>query len=434
METKTIHLQNVTVDGEIVIPGDKSISHRAIMLGSIASGKTTAENFLTGEDCLNTAQIFRELGVQVDITGTDVVIESAGIQKWQSPQKSLDCGNSGTTARLLLGILAGSPVTATVVGDQYLSKRPMDRVVYPLRDMGAHITSEQEELVLPLTVQGTTLRAVEYTPPVASAQVKSAILFAGLQASGTTVVHELSKTRDHTERMMEQFGLQIDEQKLTVSLRGGQDGKATHVVVPGDISSAAFFIVAALIAKAGTITLKKVGLNETRTGILDVVQAMGGQVDIVNRSTSVGEPYGDLVITASSLTGTTIEEEALMPRLIDELPIIALLATQASGKTVIRNAAELRVKETDRITAVASQLNALGANIEELEDGMIIHGPTPLHGGVIDSYGDHRIGMMGAIAALVADGPIEVKDTACIAISYPQFFKHLDKVTQSSLQ
>lgn len=434
METKTIHLQDVKVDGEIVIPGDKSISHRAIMLGSIATGKTTAENFLTGEDCLNTAQIFRELGVKIEIAGTDVIIESEGIQKWQSPKVPLDCGNSGTTARLLLGILAGSPITATIIGDQYLSKRPMDRVVLPLHNMGAHIMSEREELVLPLTVQGRALRPIEYTPPVASAQVKSAILFAGLQASGTTVVHELSKTRDHTERMLEQFNFQIEERDLTVSIKGGQRGEATHVVVPGDISSAAFFIVAALIAKAGTMTLKKVGLNETRTGILDVVEAMGGRVEIVNRSTSVGEPYGDLIITASQLMGTTIEDEALMPRLIDELPIIALLATQASGKTIIRNASELRVKETDRITAVASQLNALGANIEELEDGMIIHGPTSLRGGVIDSYGDHRIGMMGAIAALVADGPIEVKDTACIAISYPQFFKHLDKVTQSSLQ
>ncbi len=434
MTNVTLQLHDQRVNGELVIPGDKSISHRAIMLGALASGTTNVSNFLDGDDCLNTASIFRALGVTIDIDGTDVRIESEGQSAWQTPSGPLYAGNSGTTARLLLGLLAGSTVEATITGDRYLSKRPMDRIVEPLRDMGADITSEEEALVLPIHVKGGTLEPFEYAPPVASAQVKSAILFAGLGADGTTTVHEQSKTRDHTERMMEQFGVTLREEGLSVSIEGGQTLQATDVVVPGDISSAAFFLAAGAIKEGSDLLLKRVGLNETRTGMLDVMRDMGADVTIEREVREKGEPYGDLRIRYAPLRGVDISSEALMPRLIDELPIIALLATQADGVTTIRNAEELRVKETDRITAVVSQLNALGASIEELPDGMKITGPTPLRGGSIDSYGDHRLGMMGAIASLVAKEPVTVVDTDCITISYPEFFKHLEKVTATSVQ
>lgn len=430
---QTIQLQP-PVKGTLRIPGDKSISHRAIMLGSIVKGKTTVTNFLDGEDCLHTIAIFQQLGVSIVREGTTVHIDSPGIAGWTSPSAPLDCGNSGTTARLLLGILSSSPVEAIVVGDQYLSKRPMDRIIQPLTQMGAKIEALEEPGYLPLRVSGKSLQPIEYAPPVASAQVKSAILFAAMQTEGLTTVKEIAATRDHTERMFEDFGISFLENEQGIQLTGPVSGKPQDIHVPGDISSAAFFLAAAAIAPGSDLLLEQVGLNETRDGVIEVLKNMGAHLTVTQTSGETGEPVGNLRMQYAPLQATTIEDVELMPRLIDELPILALVATQAQGVTLIRNAEELRVKETDRITAVAEQLNALGAKIIELPDGMRIEGPTPLSGGVIDSFGDHRLGMMGVIASLVAREPITVKNTDCIRISYPEFFKAVEKVTASSLQ
>ena len=430
---QTIQLQP-PVKGTLRIPGDKSISHRAIMLGSIVKGKTTVTNFLDGEDCLHTIAIFQQLGVSIVREGTTVHIDSPGIAGWTSPSAPLDCGNSGTTARLLLGILSSSPVEAIVVGDQYLSKRPMDRIIQPLTQMGATIEALEEPGYLPLRVIGKSLQPIEYAPPVASAQVKSAILFAAMQTEGLTTVKEIATTRDHTERMFEDFSISFLENEQGIQLTGPVSGKPQDIHVPGDISSAAFFLAAAAIAPGSDLLLEQVGLNETRDGVIEVLKNMGARLTVTQTSGETGEPVGNLRMQYAPLQATTIEDVELMPRLIDELPILALVATQAQGVTLIRNAEELRVRETDRITAVAEQLNALGAKITELPDGMRIEGPTPLSGGVIDSFGDHRLGMMGVIASLVAKEPITVKNTDCIRISYPEFFNAVEKVTASSLQ
>lgn len=429
MDKKTIQFQQPTVRGEIVVPGDKSISHRAIMLGAIAKGRTEITGFLDGEDCLRTIDIFRQLGVQITQNGTQVIVESPGIAAWEQPKSELYAGNSGTTARLMLGILAGSTVTSVLTGDASLSKRPMNRVTLPLAQMGAAIQGTADANLLPLTVTGQRLKGIHYALPVASAQVKSAILFAGLQADGETSVEEQTISRDHTERMLEQFGANIQREGNTVIVKSGVELQGQTVHVPGDISSAAFFLVAAALVPNSSIRLANVGLNPTRTGILDILQQMGADITIETDDEYVGEPFGTVDIQHQPLRGVEISGE-LIPRLIDELPIIALLATQAEGQTIIRDAAEMRVKETDRIAAVTTELKKLGANIEATEDGMIIQGPTSLHGAQLASYGDHRIGMMASIAALIADGPITIEDPACIRISYPSFFEHLSQLTQ----
>ncbi|WP_203246469.1 3-phosphoshikimate 1-carboxyvinyltransferase [Sporosarcina beigongshangi] len=428
METKKVAFDKPVLQGEITVPGDKSISHRAVMLGSIAKGTTSITGFLDGEDCLRTIDIFKQLGVSIDRNGTDVTVESPGMYGWKQPTGNLYAGNSGTTARLILGILAASQVTSVLTGDEYLSKRPMNRVSLPLKSMGASIEGESESSnLLPLTIKGGTLTAIDYDMPIASAQIKSAILFAGLTAEGETSVSEQTVSRDHTERMLEQFGVPVRKEGNKVSVKGGSILSGTAVRVPGDISSAAFFMAAAAMVRGSSVTFKDVGLNQTRTGILDVLRAMGTKIDIVKQSDGPGEPYGTVTISHDGLQGTEISGD-LIPRLIDELPVIALLATQAQGVTVIKDAAELRVKETDRITAVTTELKKLGAKIEETEDGMIIHGPTALSGGTLSSYGDHRIGMMAGIAALVASGPVSIEDPACINISYPTFFNDLEKL------
>ncbi|WP_342512209.1 3-phosphoshikimate 1-carboxyvinyltransferase [Sporosarcina sp. FSL K6-1522] len=427
VETKTVEFNKPVLTGEIAVPGDKSISHRAVMLGSIAKGKTTITGFLDGEDCLRTIDIFQQLGVTIERNGTNVTVESPGMHSWQSPKEELYAGNSGTTARLMLGILAGSHVTSVLTGDEYLSKRPMNRVSVPLKSMNASIEGESDSNLLPLTITGGQLTAMDYAMPIASAQVKSAILFAGLNAEGETSVSEQTVSRDHTERMLEQFGVAIQREGRTVRVQGGSVLTGTDVRVPGDISSAAFFMVAAAMTEGSSVTFKDVGLNPTRTGILDVLENMGAKIDIVEQSTGLGEPFGTVTISHDGLRATEISGD-LIPRLIDELPVIALLATQATGNTVIKDAAELRVKETDRITAVTTELKKLGAQIEETEDGMIIHGPTALTGGTLASYGDHRIGMMAAIASLAASGSIEIEDPSCINISYPGFFEDLEKL------
>ncbi|KGR84977.1 3-phosphoshikimate 1-carboxyvinyltransferase [Lysinibacillus odysseyi] len=422
---KTMDYKRPGLHGEIQVPGDKSISHRSVMFGAIAEGTTTVEGFLLGEDCLSTIDCFRKLGVKIDVDGTNVKIESAGIDAWKEPKEVLYTGNSGTTTRLMLGILAGTKIHTIMTGDASIGKRPMRRVVDPLRLMGAQIAGREGGQFTPLAIQGTELTSIDYTMPVASAQVKSAILLAGLRAKGTTVVRESEISRDHTERMLRQFGAKVETADGVVSFEGGQKLRGTHVNVPGDISSAAFFLVAGAIAQKSEIVLKNVGVNETRAGIIDVLQAMGADMEVVIEDEQAAEPTATITIRTSNLAGTTIEG-AIIPRLIDEIPILALLATQAQGRTIIKDAEELKVKETDRITAVVAELKKLGADIEATEDGMIINGPTKLHGASLQSYGDHRIGMMAAVAALIADGPVEIDDPDCIAVSYPMFFEHIE--------
>jgi 3-phosphoshikimate 1-carboxyvinyltransferase len=427
MSEKILQYNKPSLQGTLTIPGDKSVSHRSVMFGAIASGTTTVEGFLLGEDCLSTIDCFQKLGVQIEVEGTNVTIHSPGMDGWQEPTDVLYTGNSGTTTRLMLGILAGSSVHSVMTGDASIGKRPMRRVIDPLRQMGAHITGRADGQYTPLAIQGTKLQAIDYKMPVASAQVKSAILLAGLRAEGTTIVREMEVSRDHTERMLRQFGAQVEVDNGAVSIEGGQSLSGTHVAVPGDISSAAFFLVAGAICEHSHVTLNNVGINPTRDGIVEVLEKMGATMTVTPNEDNQAEPTATIQMATSTLTGTTIEGD-IIPRLIDEIPILALLATQAHGQTIIKDAEELKVKETDRITAVVTELKKLGAQIEATEDGMIINGPTPLKGASLRTYGDHRIGMMGAVAALISDGAVTLDDAQCIAVSYPSFFEHIEAV------
>lgn len=427
MRKKVLHPFSGTINGDLQIPGDKSISHRAIMLGAIAEGTTVIENFLDGEDCLHTIDAFKCFGVQIEQKGTSVTIKSNGYTYFTEPKIPLYFGNSGTTARLMLGVLSTLPFHSIVYGDEYLTVRPMSRVTAPLRKMNAQIDGRKDGEFLPLAIRGQQLQGIEYKLPVKSAQVKSAILLAGLFADGQTTVIEDTKTRNHTENMLEAFGANITVNGNSVSITNDNKLTATNVFVPGDISSAAFFIVAAAIVPNSKLTLKNVGLNETRSGILDVLIEMGASLNIENEQTISGEKLGDITVEFTELHGTTISGD-IIPRLIDEIPIIALLATQAEGKTVIKDAEELRVKETDRIKAVVETLTTLGANVEETEDGLIIHGKTNLTGGEISGYGDHRMAMMGIIASIITDDQVVIDDISSIAISYPNFLTDLEGI------
>ena len=411
--------------GTIRVPGDKSISHRSIIFGSLAKGETKVYDILRGEDVLSTIQVFRDLGVSIQDDGDVIRIQGVGFQGLQAPTAPLDMGNSGTSIRLISGVLAGQDFSVTMVGDDSLSKRPMDRVAIPLRQMGVEIAGQGERDCPPLHEKGThQLQPIHYRLPVASAQVKSALIFAALQAEGKSTIIEKEKTRDHTEDMIRQFGGEIQVDGKTIHIQGGQEFKGQTVIVPGDISSAAFWLVAGLILPDSVIKIENVGINQTRTGILDVIQEMGGDLTIEDRDEKAIS--ASLTVKTSSLKGIRIDGE-LIPRLIDELPIIALLATQANGQTVIADAEELRVKETDRIQVVADSLNAMGANVVPTEDGMIITGPTPLHGADLETFGDHRIGMMAAIAALlVSDGNVVLDRAEAINTSYPSFFEDLE--------
>ncbi|MFS9190335.1 3-phosphoshikimate 1-carboxyvinyltransferase [Streptococcus parasanguinis] len=411
--------------GTIRVPGDKSISHRSIIFGSLAKGETKVYDILRGEDVLSTIQVFRDLGVSIQDDGDVIRIQGVGFQGLQSPTAPLDMGNSGTSIRLISGVLAGQDFAVTMVGDDSLSKRPMDRVAIPLRQMGVEIAGQGERDCPPLHEKGThQLQPIHYRLPVASAQVKSALIFAALQAEGESTIIEKEKTRDHTEDMIRQFGGEIQVDGKTIRIKGGQEFQGQEVIVPGDISSAAFWLVAGLILPDSVIKIENVGINQTRTGILDVIQEMGGDLTIEDRDEKAVS--ASLTVKTSSLKGIRIDGE-LIPRLIDELPIIALLATQASGQTVIADAEELRVKETDRIQVVADSLNAMGANVVPTEDGMIITGPTPLHGADLETFGDHRIGMMAAIAALlVSEGNVVLDRAEAINTSYPSFFEDLE--------
>ena len=411
--------------GTIRVPGDKSISHRSIIFGSLAKGETKVYDILRGEDVLSTIQVFRDLGVSIQDDGDVIRIQGVGFQGLQAPTAPLDMGNSGTSIRLISGVLAGQDFAVTMVGDDSLSKRPMDRVAIPLRQMGVEIAGQGERDCPPLHEKGThQLQPIYYRLPVASAQVKSALIFAALQAEGESTIIEKEKTRDHTEDMIRQFGGEIQVDGKTIRIKGGQEFQGQEVIVPGDISSAAFWLVAGLMLPDSVIKIENVGINQTRTGILDVIQEMGGDLTMEDRDEKAVS--ASLTVKTSSLKGIRIDGE-LIPRLIDELPIIALLATQANGQTVIADAEELRVKETDRIQVVADSLNAMGANVVPTEDGMIITGPTPLHGADLETFGDHRIGMMAAIAALlVRDGNVVLDRAEAINTSYPSFFEDLE--------
>ena len=411
--------------GTLRVPGDKSISHRSIIFGSLAKGVTKVHDILRGEDVLSTIRAFREMGVKIEDKGILVEIKGCGFDGLQSPKNPLNMGNSGTSMRLISGVLAGCNFGVQMIGDDSLSKRPMDRIALPLRQMGVDISGQTSRELPPLVVHGTSdLQPIRYQLPMASAQVKSALIFAALQAKGESLIIEKEITRNHTEDMLLQFGGKLKVNGKEIRVQGNQELKAQEIFVPGDISSAAFWLVAGLIVPNSKLILTNVGVNETRTGILDVIQAMGGrlslsEVDDVTKSVTI-------MVESSELHGTEIGGE-LIPRLIDELPIIALLATQAKGQTVIRNAEELKVKETDRIQVVADVLTSMGARIKPTADGMIIQGKTPLNGASVNTNGDHRIGMMAAIAALlVEDGTVELTRAESINTSYPDFFTHLE--------
>ena len=413
--------------GSIRVPGDKSISHRSIIFGSLAEGETKVYDILRGEDVLSTIKVFRDLGVEIEDKDGVITIQGVGMDGLKAPQNALDMGNSGTSIRLISGVLAGADFEVEMFGDDSLSKRPMDRVTIPLKKMGVSISGQTERDLPPLHLKGTkNLKPIHYELPIASAQVKSALMFAALQAQGESVIIEKECTRNHTEDMLQQFGghLSVDGKKITV--QGPQKLTGQKVVVPGDISSAAFWLVAGLIVPNSHLVLQNVGINETRTGIIDVIRAMGGKLEITEIDPVAKS--ATLTVESSDLKGTEIGG-ALIPRLIDELPVIALLATQAQGVTVIKDAEELKVKETDRIQVVADALNSMGADITPTADGMIIKGKPGLHGARVNTFGDHRIGMMTAIAALlVADGEVELDRAEAINTSYPSFFDDLESL------
>ena len=415
--------------GEISVPGDKSISHRAVMLAALADGTSKIEGFLPSEDCLATLGAMKSLGVTVDVLDetdlgpSSLLVHGCGMVTVE-PDHAIDCGNSGTTMRLLSGILAGQDFTSRLIGDDSLSKRPMNRVIKPLSGMGAAIQAEGEGGSAPLVIHGGALNGTTYELPVASAQVKSAILLAGLFAEGMTTVIQPVETRDHTERMLDLFNVRTSTDGKAISIMGGQQLQSCDFVVPGDISSAAFWLAAAAVSPGAHLRIQNVGLNPTRSGILDVLERMGADINSVASIDGRGERIGEITVSGGDLTGIEISGD-LVANIIDELPILAVTAALAGGTTVIRDAGELRVKETDRIAAVAKNLQAMGAQIEEFDDGMTIYGGRLLHGAAIDSYGDHRIAMAFAIAGLFADGETIIRDAECIAVSYPGFDRDL---------
>lgn len=413
--------------GRLRVPGDKSISHRAVIFGAIAEGQTVIHGLLRGQDVLATIQALRDLGVSIYEAADSLIIEGRGFKGLKPAQKPLDMGNSGTSMRLLAGLLAAQDFSVQLFGDDSLSRRPMDRITIPLSLMGAELSGQGEKELPPLIVKGCQgLRPIHYQLPVASAQVKSAILLAALQTQGETVILEKELTRNHTEEMIEQFGGKLSVAGKQISIKGPQHLQGQTLHIPGDLSSAAFWLAAALIVPGSDLVLENVGINPTRTGLLEVIEKMGGQLSyqVVDKDMQAAS----LRVSYSSLKGVEISGD-LIPRLIDELPIIALLATQAQGTTYIRDAKELRVKETDRIQAVTDVLGQMGADIQATEDGMVIRGKTPLHGAAVNSCGDHRIGMMAAIAALlVEEGQVTLERAEAILTSYPDFFKDLERL------
>ena len=416
--------------GEITVPGDKSISHRAIMLGSIAHGITKIDNFLMGEDCLSTIECFRKMGVEIEVNSDNVIVSGVGLNGLKEPSGILDAGNSGTTTRLISGILAGQSFKSTITGDDSLKTRPMKRIIEPLSKMGAKFLCINEDGYLPFTISGGEIKGIAYESKVASAQVKSACLLAGLYADCPTTVIEPSQSRNHSELMLEYFGADIKcHSKTEVSIKPNPRLMGQHVIVPSDISSAAYFMVAGLICEGSDILIKNVNINPTRAGIINVIQDMNGNISLDNIRKQSNEEVADIHVTYSpDMNGTTIGGD-IIPTLIDEIPVIAVLATFAQGKTIIKDAAELKVKESNRIDTVVNGLDAIGANVKACDDGMVIYGGAPLFGAKIETKKDHRIAMAFAIANLICKGSIILDDGDCVAISFPDFYDKLDMIS-----
>lgn len=417
--------------GSITVPGDKSISHRAVMFGALAQGITEVKGFLPGEDCLSTVSCIRQLGVEVEMLSRDwLKVHGCGLHGLTEPADVLNVGNSGTTIRLLSGILAGQPFYSVLNGDPTIRRRPMRRVTNPLQQMGAHIHGRDNANLAPLAIQGIPLHSIEYKSPVASAQVKSALLLAGLYADGTTTIEEPYISRDHSERMLRAFGAKIEQSGNAVTVYGDPALKGQTVEVPGDISSAAFFMVAGTICADSQIRINNVGLNPTRSGIIDVLQAMGADITVQNPQEAAGEARGDIIVKSARLNSVSVGGE-MIPRLIDEIPVLAVAAAYAEGVTEIRDAAELKVKETNRISAVAAELAKMGVKVEELPDGLRIHGGHPLKGATVATYHDHRMAMAMSVAALAAEGPCVITDAEVADVSFPGFFEVLDNLRQA---
>lgn len=417
------------IKGKIVVPGDKSISHRSVMMGAIAKGTTNVRGFLTGEDCLSTINCFKELGINIEINGTDVVIHGKGLHGLTAPAKTLDVGNSGTTLRLMSGLLSAQPFSSRLTGDSSIQKRPMDRVAAPLEMMGGKIVSDCGKLTAPLTINGCKLHAIDYTLPVSSAQVKSAVILAGLYADGTTKITEPELTRDHTEIMLNYLGANIVREGNTIVVNPVKELTAKDIEVPGDISSAAYFIAAALICDDSSVIIKNVGVNPTRTGIITAFKNMGADIELLNERIICGERVADISAKSSRLHGTVIKGD-IIPKLIDEIPVIAAVACYADGTTIIADAQELKVKESNRINTVVSELAKMGADISATDDGMIINGKNTMHGALCESYNDHRIAMSIAVAALGSDSPTEIKNSECADISFPEYYSMLNSLTE----
>lgn len=413
--------------GELTIPGDKSISHRGVMLGSLAKGTTTITNFLEGADCLSTIACFRSMGIDIERSGSTVLIHGNGLYGLKRPAEVLDCGNSGTTTRLISGILAAQDFDVVLTGDESIQRRPMKRIITPLSQMGAKIESVHHNDCAPLAITGSKLHGIHYQSPVASAQIKSAILLAGLYADGQTSVTEPYVSRDHSERMLMSFGAAVKTEGTTAAISPANELYGNEIKVPGDISSAAFFIGAASIIPDSEVMIRNVGINPTRAGIIKVCQAMGADIQFLNENLNAEEPYADLLVRTARLHGTIIEG-SVIPSLIDELPMIAAMACFAEGETIIRDAAELKVKESNRIDVMVRNLTAMGADVTETEDGMIIRGGNPLHGTVIDSKLDHRIAMTFAVTGLCAEETTEILGAECVEISYPGFYSDLKRL------
>ena len=416
--------------GSFELIGDKSISHRAVMFSSISKGHNKISNFLMGEDCLSTISCFRKMGVDIQIDGKDVYVKGNGLYGLKRPKEILDVGNSGTTIRLMMGILAGNKFDATLIGDNSIAKRPMKRVTDPLRLMGCNIEGKDDANYTPIKIYGGDLKAIDYHMPVASAQVKSALILASLYANDTSFIYEKVKSRNHTEIMLKSFGADINVENLKISVNPVNELFSQDIYVPGDISSAAFIIVSALITKGSEVIIKNVGLNETRTGIIDVVKNMNGNIEIINERLVGGELVGDLLVRyTKDLCATTIDKD-IIPRLIDEIPVIAVLATQAEGITIIKDAQELKVKESNRIKSMVENLKILGADVEELEDGMIIKGKSKLNGGKIKTFKDHRIAMAFSTLNLISDEKIKLDNEDCINVSFPGYFDLIKSLTK----
>ena len=430
MPMKTLQIKPAKkLSGEISVQGDKSISHRAVILGSIAEGTTRVTNFLPSEDCIRTIKAFEAMGINIEMNRNTLIINGKGLNGLTEPNDVMDMGNSGTSARLLCGLLSGQPFFSVMTGDSSLRRRPMKRVADPLRMMGATIWGRGGGDFLPMCIKGSEIKGITYKLPVASAQVKSAILFAGLYAKGRTSVEEITTSRDHTERMMVYFGINLMRKGSILIVEGGEKPSAKEVEVPGDISAAAFFMVGASLIEGSEVVIKDVGINPTRTGIIDILRKMGASIEISNQREMGAEPAGDIRIKSALLKGIEIKGDVI-PRCVDELPVICIAAAVAEGETVIKDASELRVKESDRIAVMAECLSRVGVEVETYPDGMRIKGGMGLKGTVCNSHGDHRIAMSMAIAGLITEGEMTIEDTECINTSFPEFEETLRKLVK----